>query len=359
MSKQSQHSRIAAVLIVLLCLWQCFVGIAYADDAVNTAKPLNDVQQALDKALDYLEAAVTEPMVGSIGGEWAVLALAQNGRLTQQTSTAYFKSLQERLNAEKGVLSARKSTEYSRVIRVLAALEYDPTNVAGYNLLTPLEDFEFVCTQGLNGPIWALLALDSGGFALTPSNKNGTTREKLIDYLLEHQLPEGGWGLAEEPDDLTAMAIEALAPYYRQRTDVTQAVDTALERLSECQQADGGFWKSGGSESVSQAILALSALGQSWLEGPRFAKNGNTAVDALLQYQNPDGSFCHVLGGKSDLMATEQAILALTAYCCTTQTVSQAEKPLQKWMWLGAAVLAGTAVAVDAVRRKKREKNSE
>ena len=36
--------------------------------------------------------------------------------------------------------------------------------------------------------------------------------------------------------------------------------------------------------------------------------------DALLRFQLEDGSFCHQMGGASDLLSTEQAFYALVAY---------------------------------------------
>ena len=36
-------------------------------------------------------------------------------------------------------------------------------------------------------------------------------------------------------------------------------------------------------------------------------------MEGFLSYQQPDGSFAHLPGGKRDLMASEQALCALTA----------------------------------------------
>ena len=63
------------------------------------------------------------------------------------------------------------------------------TNVGGYNLLAGLSDLEFVKYQGNNGPIWALLALDSGNYPV-PSGGT-TTRQALIDEILSVQTSDG------------------------------------------------------------------------------------------------------------------------------------------------------------------------
>ena len=62
---------------------------------------------------------------------------------------------------------------------------------------------------------------------------------------------------------MTAMAIQALAPYYKTNETVKAAVDKALEALSALQRSDGGFgsWGTVNSESCAQVIVALTALG--------------------------------------------------------------------------------------------------
>ena len=112
------------------------------------------------------------------------------------------------------------------------------------------------------------------------------------------------------------MTIQALAPYYNKRADVKAAVDKAIAYWSTVQTANGGFGEGdwSGSETISQTIIAFSALDPSLFQDPRFIKNGNTILDAFLEYQTQEGSFKHLLNGDSDGMATEQACLALAAY---------------------------------------------
>jgi len=59
--------------------------------------------------------------------------------------------------------------------------------------------------------------------------------------------------------------------------------------------------------------VALCSLGIS-PEDKRFVKNGNTVVDALMQYRTGQ-AFRHTKNDiKPDLMATEQGFYALVAY---------------------------------------------
>ena len=183
--------------------------------------------------------------------------------------------------------------------------------------MLPLADFEQTVFQGINGPIFALLALDSRNYEI-PENVAGTTqatRELYIAYILDRELPGGGWSLAggEAEIDITAMALQALAKY-RDRQDVADAVDRGLAVLSERQNENGDYtaYDADSSETVSQVIVALTELGIS-VEDPRFVKTGNTLKDRLLDFLAEDNGVRHVPEGETDLIATEQAFYALVA----------------------------------------------
>ena len=131
------------------------------------------------------------------------------------------------------MLHERKYTEYSRVILALTAIGRDPAKVAGYNLLTPLGDFEKTIWQGLNGPIWAFIALDSGSYEIpkNPAAKTQATRQLYINEILKNQLKDGGWSLTGTGNsdlDMTAMALQALAKYQDQKS-VKSATDKAAD----------------------------------------------------------------------------------------------------------------------------------
>ena len=272
---------------------------------------------------EYMEKLGT-PGVGSIGGEWMAIGLARSGRNVPGVED-YYKKVQEyvaeNIDPETGRLHKAKSTDNSRIIIALTAIGRDVTNVGGYDLLQGLSDLEFVKYQGNNGPIWALLALDSGNY---PVPTGGTvTRQALIDEILRVQTSDGGWTVSGDKadSDMTGMALTALAPYYTKDLKVQEAIDKAIARLSEMQDEDGGYstsydgtTKIATSESISQVVTALSALGINADTDPRFVKNGNSAIDALLRYYVKGGGFKHIMDGELDGMATEQAYYALTAY---------------------------------------------
>ena len=219
----------------------------------------------------------------------------------------------QKINEER--LHSAKSSENSRVILALTAIGKDVTNVAGHDLLKGLNSMEYIQKQGINGPIWALIAFDSGNY---PVPAGDVSREKLIEVILEAQLDDGGWALSGERSDpdMTGMAIQALAPYMDSNAEVKKAVEAAVWTLSKIQNDNGSFTSVDGpnSESIAQVIVALAALGIDADTDARFVKNGISALDALLTYYIPGGGFRHVLDGNLDGMATEQAYYALVAY---------------------------------------------
>lgn len=260
---------------------------------------------------------VKNPQIGTVGGEWAVLGLARSGYdVPQSYYDNYYRAVLKQVRADRGVLDQYKHTEYSRVILGLTAAGFDPRDVGGHNLTLPLGDFDKTAWQGLNGPIYALIALDSAAYDV-PLNPGATTqaaRDMYIGAILDRQLPDGGFALHPAQTyadaDITGMALQALAKY-RERPDVAAAIDRALTCLAEM---NGGFavWGTQGAESVVQAIIALCEL-DIGVEDPRFTANGLTLPDQLMKYYIPGKGFARTIGGDIDQMTTEQALYALAA----------------------------------------------
>lgn len=251
-----------------------------------------------------------QPSFGSPGGEWTVFGLARwDGEVPDGYFDGYLSRLEETAVQSGGVLHSRKYTEYSRVVIALTALGQDPRTVGGYDLLAPLGDVERVIYQGINGAVYALLALDCGQYDMPG------VREQYVDFILQSELSGGGFALAGDmaDPDVTAMALQALSRY-RGDAAVDAAVSRAVDRLSGMQKPTGGYegWGVDSCESVAQVIVALNEL-EIDLEDPRFVKDGVGLLDNLLSYRLEDGSFAHMPGGESDLLATEQAFYALVS----------------------------------------------
>lgn len=267
---------------------------------------LLDTDTALKAAAHHLLTSVPAP---AYGDEWIVLDMARSNVTTPPTYASYYAQVEAKVKETKGVLSDRYYTEYARVVLAVTAIGKDAMDVAGYDLVAPLTDVDKVASQGINGVIYALLALDSGSY-------EADVRAQYVDQILEAQLEDGGFTYSSEyptDPDLTAMALQALAPYCADET-VKLAVERALACLSKMQQADGGFvsWGASSAESSAQAIIALCALGID-LQDSRFVKDGHALLDHLMTFQLANGGFCHTADGEYNAMATEQALRALVA----------------------------------------------
>ena len=326
---------------------------------------------------DMLDTVKTDEL--TFGSEWLVIALARSGR---DVPDSYYDSVVRAVQSAKGQLSDKKSTEYARTILALTAIGKDPTDVGGYDLLAGLADMDDVTYQGINGAIFALLALDSGKYDVPAAAEGGTqvTRDGLVAYILAQQLSDGGWALSgsSADPDVTAMALQALAPYRTGDETVDAAVDKGVQLLSDMQLSDGGYssWGTLNSESCAQVLIALATLGIDPASDSRFAKNGLTVLDALLAYA-VSGGFRHTVDGEADAIATEQALCALTAYArlldgktalydmtdvlggqmpddADNDTNEQPAKttPVVVWIVLGAAAVAGSG-ALALTRRRK------
>ncbi len=302
--------KITAGILIIIFLFTISSNIfAFKDEIIKAAA---------DSVGNYLYETVKEPQIGSIGGEWVILGLARSGfDIPKDYFERYYDSVLKYVEECNGVLHKRKYTEYSRVILALTSIGKNPSDVAGYNLLTPLGDYEKTVMQGINGAIWALIALDSGNYKIpeNPSAKTQATRELYINYLLEKQRQDGGWTLnGEKADaDITGMTLQALSRY-QDNEKVKAATEKALMCLSSMQNESGGFSSYGkeNSESCVQVLVALCELGIPVTDN-RFMKNGNTVLDSILSFYDGEKGFRHIKDGEINQMATEQCFYALIA----------------------------------------------
>ena len=290
-----------------------------------------DVSKVLNDTMDQLAKTVTAPAFGTGAGEWTVLDLARGGyyALDSQYFKDYYSRIVETVNQKAasvnldGALHKVKSTENSRLIMALSAIGKDAASVGNWDLIKPYstQGMKWITKQGINGPIFALIALDTHNYPTT----DATIRQQCVDYILGKELSGGGWALSgtEADPDITAMALQALVNY-KDQPEVAAAAERAFAKLSAIQKDNGGYasWGSVNSESIAQVIVATTAWGIDPDTDPRFVKNGKSAVDALLTFYVEEGrGFAHVLenspgyvGGEVNGMATDQACYALVAY---------------------------------------------
>ena len=286
-------------------------------------------EEYLNNVLEYVKAETYNPSLGSTYGEWAVLAEARGNVSASVWYDKYLSNIAKSVASMNGKLdptsTQTKHTEYSRVILALTALGEDATKFTGsnstvYNLVEPLFEKNGstyrVSEQGNNGTAFALIALDSGNYY---DNATGTTaRNAWINSLLDAQISDGSWGIdADFPGsnvDMTAMVVQALAPYCSTNATVTAAVDKAVEWLSAEYQKTGDY---DSSESAAQVIVALSALNIDAKIDSRFQHNGISVLSNFLSYADPNSKgFLHDKQPNSTVnqMASEQAAYTLVAY---------------------------------------------
>lgn len=290
--------------------------------------------EAYAGAKAYIQSAVSAPVVSYLFGEWAVLGQARaKVPLSEAYIAAYYEKVVAYVKANigsDGILRKPDDkntpviTDNERIILALTAIGKDPANVGGENLLKALQNKDIMkvtdtSNTDINGLVMGLLALNSRNYTSDTS--------WLVQAVLEQQNKDGSWRASADTKpvgdvDMTAMALQALAPYHKDggNETVNTAVEKALNWLS-------GKYRSGydSSESCAQVVIALSALNLDANTDARFTKTveGKTlsVLGNLLQYRVAEnGGFKHQFADKAvNEMATEQALCAMAAYARFTE----------------------------------------
>lgn len=309
-----------------------YIPLDPTDPAVPGAE-VPGFDEAYAGAKAYIQSAVSAPVVSYLFGEWAVLGQARaKVPLSEAYIAAYYEKVvayvQKNMGAD-GVLVDPESrnptvTDNERIILALTAIGKDPANVGGENLLKALQNKDIMqvtdtSNTDINGLVMGLLALNSRNYTSDTS--------WLVQAVLAQQNEDGSWRASADTKpvgdvDMTAMALQALAPYYKDggNETVNTAVEKALNWLS-------GKYRSGydSSESCAQVVIALSALNLDANTDARFTKTveGKTlsVLGNLLQYRVAEnGGFKHQFANKAvNEMATEQALCAMAAYARFTE----------------------------------------
>ena len=312
--KMGMQKKIILFLFLLILLCNSLSSVTWADTT-------EDYSIVLAETASQIQLLDSNPGLNS---SWNIIGLVRcNAAVPQDYYNTFYQNVLKGLSDCGGQLTTTRYTEYSKLILSVTAIGKDAQNVGGYNLLSYLSNYDHVSKQGINGAIWALIAVNAKSTYDFPSEKGvavQTTRTLLVDKILATELKTGGFTLyGSEPDaDLTAMAVQALAPYYSSRADVKAAVDRAIVILSS-KQNNTGDYQSGGisnAESTAQVLIALSALSIDAATDSRFVKGSESVLTGLRSYYLGSGSFSHINGGNSNALATEQSFYALAAYDC-------------------------------------------
>lgn len=291
------------------------------------AQSLDALAHALDTDATHLLTSERVAPGDSIS-DWVALIVGRCGG----DGDAYLHGLEDyvtRCYAENGGLSDARATEWHRISLTILALGGDPTAFAKGRDGRPINLVaegtynwkvkDSLGFQGLNAWLYALLTLDAKCYAV-PSDAP-YSRSVILENLLTYQAADGSFGLSQRGGrsvDMTAMALQALAPYRHSTVvyplpsggeqTINQTVETALHWLHSQLGKDGTYKNSC---STAQVVLALCDLG---IDPSRFSHGGRSIREGLLSYETDEGLFRYLPEDDTyDMMSTEQVLLALSA----------------------------------------------
>ena len=293
------------LLAVLLCLGFLCSGFTARAAGSPYSDSVAGVQALSDGIVAYKGASTAQEWIdtglcGTAGttAEFYIITLSQSGNYNL---SRYRSALLAYLDSHE-VYSATTREKYALALLACGGTDDYIRRVCHSD----------IGAQGLMSLVFGLHLLNNG------CSSGLYTVDSLIGAILAEQLSDGGWAVIGQngDPDVTAMTMQALAPYYGARSGVTAAVDRALSLLSARQLESGGYKSMGqeNCESAAQVLTALSCLGIDQSADSRFIKNGRTVLDAMTAYRNADGSFAHTVGGGFNESATQQAFYALRAY---------------------------------------------
>lgn len=292
------------------------------------------IKGILDESTEYLLKQVPNPEVGTVGGEWTVFGLARRGvDISADYYEDYYKNVVKSVKQEDAKTSRRwktKVTEPQRISIALASIGKDPSNVDGINLLDytwnkgknmiSLSEHDKILgnRQGLNELVFGLISLNLNNSEMP---KDATiSKLQIIDKIInKYRTKDGGFDLNEKSEkanlDMTAMALQALAPYYKKEgyEHVTIVIDKALDTLAKVQSQNYSN-KEATLESTAQVIMALCSLNINPNMDERFINDGKDLITNLMTYYIDGGGFSHLKDGGINQMALEQGYYALVAY---------------------------------------------
>lgn len=337
-------------------------------------------------------------IAGSSISDWIAITLARCN--VAECYSQYLDALKnyvEKCYAEDDGLHDVKATEYHRISLAVLSLGGDPTSFGTKPDGTQIDliadgTYNFgekeLGLQGLNGWIWALITLDASGVEVPEDARY--SRQDMIDAIINAQNDDGSFALDSGSGDvdITAMALQALSPYAGSYDkQITRALGwLSLEMSDDCTFFYG---TSESSESLSQAIMAVTALNWGVGDMAGFVRENQTMYTALNRFRCENGLYKHQQEDEQpDMLATVQALQALlsirgqqngTGYVFAYQGImfpTQSDNAVapgksqdgtaeslknygnsNTWIWIGLVVevvIIGAIVAIVVVKRRKK-----
>lgn len=293
---------------------------------------------------EWIDGALTDNADTS---EWYALTLSQYA----DYDFSSYRAALERYLSENTVSSAPSRLKYAlTLISCGSSAEYISWTLG-----------DSIGRQGIMSWVYGMHLINNG------CSSDGYTAGDIKDKLLSLQLADGGWAISGSSGDIdvTAMTVQALAPYYSSDSAVKTAIDKALALLSARQKPSGDYASYGvnNSQSTAQVLVALCALDIDCDTDARFIKNGNTLFDAIEQYRLTDGSFSHTVGGAVSSSATVQVFYSMVSYlrmkkgdapfyCLDKKDEVQPAVNYKPWLCLALLLIAVSVCAVLAVKKR-------
>ena len=313
---------VAAVLAVLLCVFCLGGSVASAQTADadgssrpgavrNTGEKRQRVNEYWSEELESTLAQACSWLTISRQGELYYLCMGTAGEpAPAQMVTQYISEISMQEEYET-VLEA----EYAALNATFCG--YSAENVHGRDLIRQIAEYPDFAEENLYSVAYALLALDSNPYLWPDGGEVPAHRERLLTLLATYQNADGGFSVrpgSRSSPRQTALALTALSGYWETDGRCHASVRRGLEYLADVQRADGAFTEGGGvsAGATAKVLTALIALDIP-LDDERFCKNGRALPQVLLDYLETDGGFRETGTGASDVTATENAILALSA----------------------------------------------
>ena len=299
-------------------------GVPY--DETGGAKPIVfdiTIKENDEVKIDYLEMAKEDVAHGvecleskshnKYMDEWNIFALLRSGgKITFEDIKSYDKSAESEYINNKGL----RITDYARMMLAFGSMDKTPANTPWEeNLVDSMILSTKMEKETLNCPVFALIALDSKNINIPPNSI--WTREKFIDYILKFQAVDGSFSLYRGEKtgsvDMTAMALQSLAPYYIKGNENIQApVHKALEylrsRIDECCGYDGNACSS------AQVLTALTSLNIDPVTAEGFTLGRKNLITNLHSFKKDIGFSVDENGNGDNSFANTQVTYALESY---------------------------------------------
>lgn len=219
-------------------------------------------------------------------------------------------------------------TELGRTIMMLTARGFDCTNLAQYHDGVPYIDkkgnnvddlaaalYNYSGTYTINGPTFALLAMDMGIYTI-PSNAVWT-RERLLETLLGHKYLSDGFGI-----DMVGAIMYAIGPYQddpvygdRVKAKMQEGLETILQKMSSSFSFEA--WGDVNSESAAWVMMGLCSMGIDCHTDPRFSDGqGKSMLQHWMDnFANvSEGYFHHTTSVRNNALATYEGCYASQWY---------------------------------------------